>query len=48
MASNTNKIKSKLTPLGIVLLVCLCAYVILVLAPLVWGLKTYLDSYNWN
>ena len=37
MASNTNKIKSKLTPLGIVLLVCLCAYVILVLAPLVWA-----------
>ena len=37
MASNTNKIKSKLTPLGIVLLVCLCVYVILVLAPLVWA-----------
>ena len=37
MAAKTNKIKNKLTPLGIVLLICLCAYVVLLLAPLLWA-----------
>ena len=37
MAEKTNKIKNKPTPLGIVLLVFLCLYVVLLLAPLVWA-----------
>lgn len=37
MTTKSSKIKNKITPLGIVLLVCLCAYVVLILAPLLWA-----------
>lgn len=37
MIAKSNKIKNKITSLGIVLLVCLCVYVVLILAPLLWA-----------
>ena len=37
MQAKSNKIKNKITPLGIILLVFLCVYVVLILAPLLWA-----------